>query len=180
MHHEITMKWTQYVTGTVKGTIFDGANWVEQFAMCETPLEAAKLFNTIFKDQWSMSTSEIPHIKELQATSWRERYAMMKLFSNGAHLQILLLMTKEVQEGLGSNHFKAGINSALDEWIQFEPQFTARGNIAVLSKWVSPGPDNDYDCVFRVYSPEGEPLTRWQSGDGPVSNSGYYDLIKDF
>lgn len=61
MHHEITMKWTQYVTGTVKGTIFDGANWVEQFAMCETPLEAAKLFNTIFKDQWSMSTSEIPH-----------------------------------------------------------------------------------------------------------------------
>lgn len=180
MHHEITMKWNKYVTGTVKGTIFEGAHWVKQFALCETPLEAAKLFNTIFKDQWSMSTFEIPRIKELQATSWRERYAMMKLFSQGANLQILLFMTKKLQEGLGPNRFRAGIIRAYDEWIEFRPQFTMHGNIAVLSKWPSDGPNNDYDCVFRVYSPEGKPLTCWDNGDNPVDTSGYYDLIKDF
>lgn len=180
MHKEITMKWTEFVKGTVKGTIFEGANWVKSFAQCDTPLEAAKLFNTIFKDQWRMSTSEFPHIEELQATGWRDRYAMMKLFSQGANIQILLFMTKEEQDGLGHYHYKSGINSAHDKWIQFRPQFTTRGNIAVLSKWVSPGPDNDYDCIFRVYSPEGEPLTHWQSGDSPVSTSGYYDLIDNF
>lgn len=180
MNDEIVMKWTFFVNGTTRNTVFDGQEWVKAFSECETPFEAAKLFNNHFDGAWWMTPYEIPDVDEREESSWAERYAMICLFKGKVRPMIRLFMTKEELAALNLDYFKFYYYELHDQWVLFRAELTPKGNIAVASSLASPGPDSDDDYIFRVYDPTGKPLTEWHSGSQPLYYSGYYELIEQY
>lgn len=176
MNDEIIMKWTGFVNGTTHNTVFYGQEWVKTFSEFETPLEAAKFFNKHFEGSWRMTAYEIPDVDERKASSWDERYAMMCLFKGYVHPTIRLYLTKEELAALNLDYFNFYDYELHSQWMLFRTEFTPKGNIAVVTSLAAPHPDSDDDYIFRIYTPNGKPLTNWQRGWQPLFSSGYYEL----
>ena len=152
--------------GSVQDTIFEGEDRVGFFANQGTPDMAASYFNAWFRGRWEMSASECCSVCELRPTTWEERCAMAKLFGGCAPLGRLSL-----------DYFGYCSHELRDLWLDFGIELTPKGNIAVLASLSAPHPDSDSECIFRIYSPTGVPVTDWTSDWHPIATSGYCGLV---
>lgn len=171
------MKWSEYVEGSVQDTIFEGEDWVGFFANQGTPDMAASYFNAWFRRRWEMSASECCSVCELRPTTWEERCAMAKLFGGCARVSIKLFLDKATLGRLSLDYFGYYSHELRDLWLDFGIELTPKGNIAVLASLSAPHPDSDSECIFRIYSPTGVPVTDWISDWHPIATSGYCGLV---
>lgn len=176
MAENLVMRWSEFVRGSVKGTIFEDEEWVRAFVEFETVEEAARFFNKHFDGLWKMSADAIPCIKELHNSPWALRYAMMCLFHRGVHPLIRLFISKEELESLNLEYFRFRHYENHGRWMSFRTEFTPFGNIAVLDSFAPLHPDGEQEYIFRIYSRSGESLSAWQGGSAPLDSSGYYEL----
>ena len=170
------MKWSAFINGDTKNTIFEGEEWVYAFSQCRTPVEAARYFNNIFENRWSMTSCEIADVRELCESSWPERFAMIKLFGHYSHTYLRLMLNKETIHDLRLEYFKFYKNELRDRFFTFIAEITPKGNIAVYTSIEMPGPDSDSEIIFCIFSPQGQQLKEWQSDIGPLAGTKFFAL----
>lgn len=178
--NEIKMNWSKYVNGTVKGTVFENDNWVEELCELDSPVKASNFFNGRFKNKWEMSINVIPSIIEKNNRPWEERYAMIQLFRIHGHVFINISMKLEEIKHLMLDYYRYDNRIPRNKQFSFSTELTRNGNIAVLTDLPPAHPDGDREYIFRVYSPAGKHLTEWGSGSKPLEGTKYFSWLEEY
>ena len=178
--NEIRMNWSKYVKGNVEGTIFEGEVWVKELSKLDSPCKAVKLYNELFNNKWEMSVDIIPSIIKKNNRPWEERYAMIQLFKIHGHVFINIRLKPGELKHLMLDFYRYDAHITCQKEFLFSTELTKNGNIAVLTEFPPIHPDGDTEYIFRIYSPNGLPMTEWGSGSKPLEGTKYFDWIEKY